>query len=252
MEILVSGAKDLGFSLTSHQIELFQVYRKELVAWNENVNLTRIVDDRELQIRHFLDSLVVASVGCWDGAATIKGKKLIDVGSGAGFPGLPLKILFPDLELTLLDSVRKKTVFLEHLVAQLELQGVAIITGRAEEVAHQPEYREKFDFVVSRAVASLPVLAEYGLPFARIGGVLISHKKGDVGVEVEHALDAIRILGGSLRSLEKYRLPFIDEEYCLVLVDKVGPTPARYPRRPGMPARHPLSERWNKQPVTLP
>jgi 16S rRNA (guanine527-N7)-methyltransferase len=239
MEILDSGAQRLGLNLTSGQLEQFEIYYRELADWNRKVNLTAIIGYGDVQAKHFLDSLtLVPALGeIGDGS----GRSLIDIGTGAGLPGLPLKILMPALGLTLLEATAKKAKFLEHVAAVLGLGDVAIVVGRAEAIAHDAPYREKFDIVLARAVAEMAALAELTLPFAAVGGVFIAQKKGDIGAEMEGAQPAIAVLGGKLREVKAITLPELDDGRCLVIVDKVSPTPVKYPRRPGIPAKRPLA-----------
>ncbi|MFH1486794.1 MAG: 16S rRNA (guanine(527)-N(7))-methyltransferase RsmG [Chloroflexota bacterium] len=239
MEKLIAGASELGLSLTPVQLEQFQVYYRELVVWNRRTNLTAITGYEDVQLRHFLDSLSIATaVGEW----LDQGERcrVLDVGSGAGLPGLPLKIAFPAIRLVLLDSVAKKTSFLLHLTELLRLEGVEIVTGRAEELAHREDYREASDVVLSRAVAPLSTLLELTLPFCHVGGVFVAQKKGKVDLEVEAAARAVTILGGNLREVKPIELESLPDGRYLVVVDKVTPSPLRYPRRTGVPARRPL------------
>jgi 16S rRNA (guanine527-N7)-methyltransferase len=239
MEKLSDGAKKLGLSFTPKQAEQFQVYYEELVSWNKRVNLTAITDYEQVQIKHFLDSLTVtlALEGVkWAPRAEFH---LLDVGAGGGLPGIPLKIIFPKVKLVLLDSVAKKTTFLHYLVGRLELSEVEILTGRAENIAHQKNFREQFDLVVSRAVGKLPTTTELSLPFCQIDGCFVASKKGRIEQEINQALNSITILGGKLREVKKVELEQL-EQRCLVIVDKVSPTPQLYPRRPGVPQHHPL------------
>jgi 16S rRNA (guanine527-N7)-methyltransferase len=235
MERLEAGAKKLGIGLNSKQLEQFDAYYYELVDWNRQVNLTAITDYEEVQLKHFLDSLTVALA--WPLG---RGNGVIDVGTGAGIPGIPLKIAFPDIKLVLLEATAKKVSFLYHIREKLALNDVEIIVGRAEEVAHVPGYRERFDLVLSRAVAPLPTLVELTLPFCAIGGSFIAQKKGSVDEEVGRADRAIELLGGKLQELKRIELEeFVDERY-LVVIDKIAPTPEKYPRRPGIPGKRPL------------
>ena len=234
MEKLSDGADRMGLCLTSRQVEQFQRYYEELVRWNRRVNLTTIVEYEEVQVKHFLDSLTVAPL-----IADTSGR-LLDVGTGAGFPGVPLKIAFPRIALTLVESIKKKAAFLSHLVDCLGLDGVEVIAGRAETLAHDERYREGYDVAVSRGVADLAVLAELTLPFCVVGGVAIAMKKGKIEAEVMAADNAIHTLGGRLREERRVELKGLGEDRVLVVVDKVSPTPDRYPRRPGMPKKRPL------------
>lgn len=238
MEKLNAGAHKLGLQLSPEQLEQFDIYYQELVDWNRRINLTSITGYEEVQVGHFLDSLTVAlalkplSVGESFG--------VIDVGTGAGLPGIPLKILWPGIRLVLLEATAKKAKFLHHLSNQLGLENVEVVVGRAEGVAHDANYREKFELVLSRAVAPLPTLAELTLPFCAVGGRFIAQKKGDIDTELKGASRTITVLGGSLREIREISLSEFSDKRCLVVVDKIKPTPQEYPRRPGMPAKRPL------------
>jgi len=238
MDKLISGALKLGLRLSPKQIEQFQTYYQELVEWNRRINLTSITDYEEVQIKHFLDALTITLASHPEKLS--KSLRLIDVGSGAGIPGIPLKIMFPDIKLVLLDSVAKKAAFLRHLKQKLGLEDMEIAVGRAEEVAHKAEYREKFDIVVSRAVAELPTLVELTLPFCTIGGSFIAQKKGDIEAEISRATKAISLLGGRLREVKRIELEEFPDERYLVIIDKVSATPQQYPRRNGIPAKRPI------------
>lgn len=238
LETLSHGVKQLGLVLTPKQTQQFQVYYEELVEWNKKINLTAITDYEEVQLKHFLDSLTLVPA-LQDVTGAKEGLFLLDVGTGAGMPGLPLKIFLPEIRLVLLDSVAKKTAFLKHLAGRLGLDYVNILTGRAEEVAHDPDYREKFDVVVSRAVTRLPTVVELTLPFCRQGGLTIAQKKGAIEEELSRVARAIDILGGKVKEVRKIDLELL-EQRSLVIVEKVSPTPQRYPRRTGVPAKRPL------------
>ena len=238
MEILRSGAQKLGLYLSPEQLEQFEVYYKELVDWNRKINLTSITGCEEVQVKHFLDCLTVTLAIKPEDLG--KNLSVIDVGTGAGLPGIPLKILLPAIRLALLEATAKKAKFLEHLISKLGLDDVEIVVGRAEEAAHKPQYREKFDLVISRAVASLPALVELTLPFCAVGGIVVAQKKGDIAGEVGQSPKAIARLGGKLRGVKAIELSEFDDRRCLVMIDKVKPTPDEYPRRPGMPAKRPI------------
>jgi len=200
MEKLKSGAQKLGLQLSLRQLEQFYIYYQELVDWNKRMNLTRIIGYEGVQIKHFLDSLTV--ILAWQSYEAIADFRLIDVGTGAGIPGIPLKIIFPNIKLVLLDSIAKKAAFLHHVKNKLELENVDIIVGRAEELAHQAPYRESFDIALSRGVAPLATLVELTLPFCLIGGSLIAQKKGAINQEISQAGKAIDLLGGRLREIK--------------------------------------------------
>lgn len=240
MQRLIDGAKALNLRLTDRQLAAFQLYYEELVAWNERFNLTAITEFEPVQIRHFLDSLSCLLAEEARRALNRTDARIIDVGSGAGFPGLPLKLICPGLHLTLLEATGKKVTFLEHVVERLGLQRVSTIHARAEELAHDPAHRESYDLALARAVADLPVVVEYTLPFCRVGGWLVA-QKGEAGAaEAWSAEVAIKLLGGELRRVVPVELPGLPEDRSLVVVEKVGPTPDKYPRRPGMPGKRPL------------
>jgi len=237
MKLLKEGARRWGLGLTPEALAAFQTYYEELIAWKERANLTAITDYQEVQIKHFLDSLSCLLVLT---GLPIERWRSLDIGAGAGFPGLPLKIARPQMEMALLEAKKKRARFLQHLVERLALPGVAIIEGRAEELGHQPGHREGYDLVLARAVATLPVLLEYALPLCRIGGIFIAQKGPDIEEELEASQVALKVLGGHLREVKSLELPFSMGQRNLVVVEKVAPTPEKYPRRPGVPAKKPL------------
>ncbi|MFC1955589.1 16S rRNA (guanine(527)-N(7))-methyltransferase RsmG [Chloroflexota bacterium] len=238
MEKLGAGARKLGLNLSPRQLEQFTIYYQELIDWNQRINLTAITDYEEVQAKHFLDSLtlVLALKLPMDGV----GLRVVDVGTGAGLPGIPLKILLPDIELVLIEATAKKADFLHHIKHKLGLDNIEIVVGRAETLAHDDKYREKFDLVVSRAVASLPALVELTLPFCNVGGGFIAQKKGDIELEVSQSTRAISLLGGSLREVKQVEMEEFADARWLVVIDKAKPTPKQYPRRPGIPAKRPI------------
>lgn len=238
LETFLRGTHQLGITLTTQQTEQFQVHYEQLLAWNDKVNLTSITDYEEVQIKHFLDSLTIAPIvsqGPWSPSSL----SLMDVGSGAGFPGIPLKIVFPALRMVLLESVGKKTAFLKHIVETLGLSDTEVVTARAEEVAHRAKYREKFDVVTARAVGKLATLVELTLPFCRQGGVAAAPKKEAIDEELVQAGRAIDLLGGRLNEVKQTDIAGL-RDHCLVVIEKEATTPERYPRRAGMPAKRPL------------
>ena len=239
MEKLNLGAKKLGLNLNPGQLEQFHIYYQELLDWNKRVNLTAITGYEDVQIKHFLDSLTVTLA--WQQPITNADFRLIDVGTGAGVPGIPLKIMLPNIKLVLLEATAKKAAFLHHITHKLGLDNVEIVVGRAEEVAHLTKYRERFDMVLSRGVATLPTLVELTLPFCAIGGSFIAQKKGAIGTEISQAARAISLLGGNLKEVRRVDLEEFTDERRLVIINKVSPTPGRYPRRPGIPAKRPLA-----------
>lgn len=238
MEKLRRGAQELGITLKESHLSLFQTYYEELVEWNRRFNLTAITDYEGVQVRHFLDSLSCLLV--LPRAELQAGARVIDVGTGAGFPGLPLRIVCPGIRLTLVEATRKKVDFLEHLVRRLGITDVEIIHTRVEELAHRPAYREQYDWAVARALAEMPTLVEYLLPLVRIRGAILAQKGENAPAEVHSAEEAIRILGGRVRRLVPVDLHGLAETRYLVIVDKVAATPEKYPRRPGMPEKRPL------------
>lgn len=237
MELLVKGAAALGLALGDRAVRLFERYYEELVEWNRRVNLTAVTERDEVQTRHFVDSLsVVLAVP----SAALASARIADVGSGAGFPGVPFAIAFPESQVTLIESTAKKAAFLSHLKESLGLGNLTVLTGRAEELAHRPDLRERSDFVLSRAVAELAALAELTLPFCRIGGSAVLHKRHGIAGELARAHHAVETLGGRLSRVVDVDLEMMNDRGALVVLDKVSETPARYPRRPGMPAKRPL------------
>ncbi len=248
LPLLAQGAQQMGFTLSASQLEQFQLYYEMLTDWNSRINLTSITEYEEVQRRHFLDSLTVGATlraelqGIADGAAPPSGYKVVDVGTGAGFPGVPLKILWPQIALTLSDSVGKKTIFLRELTDALGLRGVKVATARAEELGRDKAQREQYDLALARAVAALPVLCEYCLPLVRVGGRLLAPKKGDISQELAQAERAAPVLGGTVAEQHSFLLPGEEEKRTVVVVRKLSPTPPGYPRRVGLPKLRPLGE----------
>jgi len=225
----------LGLRLGTEQEKALEWYAAELLRWNKRFNLTAIRSPEEVRVKHFLDSLsVLTATGC------LNGKRVVDVGTGAGFPGLVLKVACPQMRLTLVEAVGKKLDFCKHVAAALGLEGVEFLHARAEEVGRQEAHRGAYDVAVARAVARLPVLAEYLLPLVRLGGVMVAQKGETALQEAQMAQCAFATLGGSLEKVQKVKLPSVAEKRYLVLARKVAPTPARYPRRPGVPRKRPI------------
>lgn len=236
MQKLLKNAQELfGLQLNHIQMQMIVTYERELMIWNEKINLTAIRDETGIRTKHFLDSL--SCVQAWQ---NVPPKTLVDVGTGAGFPGLVLKILYPRLNLTLVESVGKKAKFCRHIVDTLHLDNVNVIQSRAETLGQQPRFRESFDWAVARAVARLPILSEYLLPLVKVGGVMLAQKGESAPAESQAAQNALRILGGEMRQMLPVTLPGVVEERYLVIVDKVGATPPKYPRREGTPAKKSL------------
>jgi 16S rRNA (guanine527-N7)-methyltransferase len=233
VDILATTAAAWGIPLSQAQIDQFASYAAELRRWNERVNLTAITGEREVVLRHFLDSLRCAL--SWGEPP----RSLIDIGAGAGFPGLPLKILKPDLRLTLVESIAKKAAFLQHIADTLGLADVQVLVARAEAVGRDPAHRERYGVATARAVAELRVLAEYCLPLCRVGGRFLAPKGARIDEEVRAAGAAIDKLGGRLLAVEPVEIPGL-EPRSLVVVEKVRATPPQYPRAPGVPVKRPL------------
>lgn len=236
MQILSQYAlRQLGLHLSRAQLSAFTLYERELVDWNTRFNLTAIRVPQEIHIKHFMDSLT-----CLLAMRESLAGKLIDIGTGAGFPGIPLKIMRPKMHLTLVELVGKKAEFCRHVVKILDLHGVEVVQERAEALGQDLDYRERYDWAVTRAVAILPVLVEYLLPLVRVGGSMLA-MKGESGPAEAHAAEyALRLLGGHLRQITPVTLPGVAEERYLVVIDKVAATPSGYPRKVGVPAKRPL------------
>ncbi|MBN1399481.1 MAG: 16S rRNA (guanine(527)-N(7))-methyltransferase RsmG [Anaerolineae bacterium] len=259
MELLVEEARRLGLTLDPRRVAMFERYYRELASWNQRFNLTAVTEYRQVQLRHFLDSLtcllaipqredrpreslklgltIPDTVPLQRGAEPLW---IIDIGSGAGFPGLPLKIMMPEAKVTLVESIGKKVTFLRHMIEVLELERIEVLAMRAETAGQLPEHRERYDMVVARAVAHLATLAEYCLPFCRIGGRMVLPKGADASSEVFDSQTALKALGGVSLAIKPISIPEIDTERYLVIVEKVAKTPDAYPRREGIPSKRPL------------
>jgi 16S rRNA (guanine527-N7)-methyltransferase len=236
MEKLVRDAQLLfNISLTQRQVTGLLTYERELMEWNRKFNLTALRDEGSIRTKHYLDSF--SCVLAWKGSPP---SRLIDVGTGAGFPGLPLKILYPGMCLTLVESVGKKAMFCQHMVRVLGLERVDVIQARAEDLGQNPLHRESYDWAVARAVAKLSVLSEYLLPLVRVGGMMLAQKGESGPAEAQIAEPAMHLLGGSLKNIIPVNLPGVADDRFLVLIQKNAATPPRYPRKPGIPAKQPL------------
>lgn len=235
-ESFVKGLEQLNIELSENQIQQFLKYYEMLVEWNKVMNLTAITEYEEVVAKHFLDSL--ASVKVCDFS---KIKTVIDIGTGAGFPGIPLKIAFPQLNIVLLDSLNKRINFLNEVIRELGLQDIRCIHGRAEDFAKQKEYRENFDLCVSRAVANMSTLSEYCMPYVKVNGYFVPYKSGKIDEELEQAKKAVAVLGGNIEHVEKFQLLDTDMERSFVVVKKQKATPKKYPRKAGMPSREPIA-----------
>jgi 16S rRNA (guanine527-N7)-methyltransferase len=245
MERLVSGAQQLGLSLQPGQVTAFQKYTDELLEWNRRFNLTAVTEPEQVEVRHFLDSLsLLPALAALDGisltALLNRSPRTADVGAGAGFPGLALRIAWPRLHLSLIEATGKKVRFMEHVASLLSLTEVQLMQGRAEELALREPYRASYDLVLARAVAPLPTLVEYLLPLARRGGRVVAYKGSAAHEEAMAAEHAIRLLGGRLRKLIPIEVPGLAETRVLVVIDKVSQTPDGFPRGRGMPRKQPL------------
>ena len=234
-EELAKAAAEYGISLSDTQMEQYNRYFELLVEWNEKINLTAITEPKEVAIKHMIDSITA-----YDEKLFKDGTTVIDVGTGAGFPGLPLKIFCPEIKLTLMDSLNKRIKFLQTVVEELGLKDVECVHARAEEGARNKKYRESFDIAVSRAVARLPILCEYCLPFVKKGGHFIALKGMQYHDEAEEAAKAIKVMGGSKTEIRPVKLPELDDKRAVITITKTMPTPKAYPRKAGTPTKNPI------------
>jgi 16S rRNA (guanine527-N7)-methyltransferase len=233
--ILTDGLKELGIEAAEEKLEKLIAFMGIMLEWNQNINLTAITEEKEVFIKHFLDSATCLSTGY------IKdGMKVIDVGTGAGFPGIPVHILQKGLKTTLLDSLNKRVTYLDEAVKMLGLKDITTVHARAEEAGNNKIHRECYDIVLSRAVASMSVLCEYCMPFIKVGGYFLCQKGPDIGDEMKEAGLAIRTLGGILKEVLEYHLPFSDIKHNIIIIEKITATPTKYPRKPGKPAANPI------------
>lgn len=234
-QILEQKLGELGIKQDQNQLERFHKFYQLLIEWNKVMNLTGITEYEDVVEKHFVDSLSIIKAIDLSGIHTV-----IDVGTGAGFPGIPLKIAFPHLRVVLLDSLNKRIKFLDEVISQLGLTEICTIHGRAEEYARKEEYREQFDLCVSRAVSNLSTLSEYCLPYIQVGGIFVPYKSGEIDDEVEQSKKAVRILGGNIKEVMKFELPGTDIHRSFVLIHKEQHTQKKYPRKAGIPAKEPL------------
>ena len=239
MDRLVDICNKINIDISDNQIEKFKSYYELLIEKNKVMNLTAITEKNEVIIKHFIDSIAIIpylkKLDLID-----SNKRIIDIGTGAGFPGIPLKIMLPDIEFTLLDSLNKRVGFLNEVIDNLDLSGIEAFHGRAEDYAVDKKYRENYDFCVSRAVANLSTLSEYCLPFVKTGGLFISYKAGDSEEEINNSKNAIKLLGGKINKVEEFILPETDVTRVFVLVNKLTNTDKKYPRKAGIPTKKPL------------
>lgn len=234
MDTLIKCLSELNIEISENQIELFDRYYELLIYWNNKFNLTSITNKEDVLVKHFTDSVALLKY------VDISESTLLDVGSGAGFPGIPLRIMCDSCKVILLDSLNKRIGFLNEVIKDLGLSGICAVHGRAEDLARARAYRERFDFVTSRAVANLSILSEYCLPFVRIGGHFISYKSGDVDIEMNDSSNAFSILGGRLENDYRFSIPGTEYERSFICVEKINRTPDSYPRKAGVPSKKPL------------
>ena len=236
IEFVISEFRKADITIDENQADKFVRLCDFMVEYNENVNLTSITEFSEVVVKHFVDSVIPFTM-----VDIPQGSSFIDVGTGAGFPGIPLKIAFPELKITLLDSLNKRVNFLNEVIEMLGLKDVTAVHGRAEDYAKQKEHREKYDFCVSRAVANLSTLSEYCIPFVKEGGSFISYKSGKIDEELSQAENAVKILGGKVQDVVKFPLMNTDRDRSFVVIRKLKPTAKKYPRKAGLPSKEPLA-----------
>ena len=235
-KIFIEEAKKFSINLEKQQIEAFYKYMKLLLEWNEKINLTAITNEKEIIVKHFVDSLTINKY-------LKQAKNLADIGTGAGFPGIPIKIMNPNLKITLVDSLNKRVNFLQEIIKELKLPNVEAVHSRAEDIGKDKKYREKFDVVTSRAVANMSVLSEYLLPLVKVGGQCICMKGSEIEEELENSKYAIKILGGKIEKVEKFEISDEHMGRNIILIKKQEHTPNAYPRKAGMPAKKPISKK---------
>ena len=226
-------AEEIDINLTVEQLWKFYSYMELLIEWNEKINLTAIIEPEEIILKHFIDSLTIYKY-------IEKDNKVVDVGTGAGFPGIPLKIANPELKITLVDSLNKRLIFLQDVINKLQLKNVEIIHARAEDFGQNKKFREKFDIATSRAVANLSTLSEYLIPLVKLNGKCICMKAGYADQEIDEAKKAINVLGGTIKEVENFMLPQSDIGRTVIIINKERNTPTKYPRKAGMPSKDPI------------
>lgn len=232
-EKMILNVDKLGITLSEIQLKQFYNYMNLLIEWNKKINLTAITEPDEIILKHFVDSLTISRY-------ISDGTKVVDVGTGAGFPGIPLKIVRQDVDITLLDSLQKRINFLDEVINELNLEKITTVHSRVEDFGKNKKYREEFDIAISRAVANLSTLSEYLLPLVKVGGKVISMKGSLIQEELENSKNAIKILGGQIEKVDEFDLPNSDISRNIVLIDKIKNTPNRYPRKAGEPSKKPL------------
>lgn len=240
MNKLVNICNKINIEISDDQINCFEKYYELLIEKNKVMNLTAITDKEDVIVKHFIDSIALIPYLTDKGINTNNDLKIIDIGTGAGFPGLPLKIMMPDVKFTLLDSLNKRVSFLNEVIDELKLKDIEALHGRAEDYASDNKYREKYDICVSRAVANLSTLSEYCIPFVKEDGFFISYKAGESEEEINNSKNAIKILGGKINKVEEFVLPGTDASRVFVFIRKQELTDKKYPRKAGVPAKKPL------------
>ena len=231
--LMIDYGKEINIVFTEEQLQKFYQYMNLLIEWNEKINLTAIVEPKEIILKHFIDSLTIIKY-------IEPNKSVIDIGTGAGFPGIPVKIMREDLDITLLDSLNKRIHFLNEVIQKLELKNITAIHARIEEFAKNKQYRETFDVATSRAVANLTTLSEYMLPMVDLKGMAICMKGSEINEEISKSKNSIKLLGGKIDKIEEFTLPKSDNRRNLILIKKERQTPGKYPRKPGIPSKEPL------------
>ncbi|SHI15416.1 16S rRNA (guanine(527)-N(7))-methyltransferase RsmG [Sporanaerobacter acetigenes] len=235
VKTLIEGSKELNIDINKENINKFILYKELLLDWNQKINITAIEDDEEIDIKHFLDSLTPLKTKLFE-----RNVKVIDIGTGGGFPGIPIKIVKKNVDMVLLDSLNKRIMFLNEVIDKLELKNIGTIHGRAEDFGKNKIYREVFDVAISRAVAPLNILCEYCLPFVKVGGFFVSMKGKDVEEEIESSKKALKILGGEVKDKVLVEIPNSNITHSLIIIEKISKTPTKYPRQAGKPKKNPL------------